>query len=551
MYESYYLHIFVSLLLIAAATALAVKWIRVPYSIALVIVGLFIGLCHLLPRVELDPAIMLLVFLPGLLFEASWNLDLKRLKYDWLPIGLLATIGVLISMSVTALIMQQFGGFALVPALLFGAILSATDPISVIALFKKIGVDRRLTVLVDGESLFNDGTAVVLFRIILGAALGGALANPLAVGTSLIVVSVGGVLVGLASGVIASKITKLFDDHLMEITLTTILAYGSYLVAEQLNVSPVLAVVVAGIVMGNYGSRTSMSPGTRLAVNAFWQYIAFAMNSIVFLLIGLQLKYELLVKYAAQIGVGILAIVIARCILVYALVNVVGIKRRWRMPFKWQHILVWGGLRGALSMAMALSLPASIADREAIIVTVFGVVLFTLLVPGLTVEPLIKLLKMDASDFTLKQYRALKGELISINAALDHLKILHKSRQISDKTYDRLKGELDADALRVSRSIDDLHLSNVAIQQLELSEVGLELVQVRKDKILFLTREGRISDDDADELGAKLDERMQQLSEQDMLAVESATVVELHGTAAVAQEIERSVENDAEKSVEL
>ncbi len=540
MHEAYYLHIFVTLLLVASAVAVAVKWIRVPYSIALVIVGLIIGLLHLLPAIELDPDVMLLVFLPGLLFEASWNLNLKQLRFDWLPISLLATVGVAISMGIVAVLMSRFAGFSPVPAFLFGAILAATDPISVISLFKKMGVDKRLNVLIEGESLFNDGTAVVLFRIILTGALSGVMATPLALGANLVIVTAGGMLVGLILGWGASKITRLFDDHLLEITLTTILAYGSYLVAEQLAVSPVLAVIVAGIVMGNYGSRTSMTPSTRLAVNSFWEYVAFAINSFVFLLIGLQVKYELLVKYSTQIGVGILAILLARVIIVYCLCNLAGLRRRWKIPFVWQHVLFWGGVRGALSMAMALSLPATIAGRESIVITTFGVVLFTLLVPGLTVEPLIKILKIRSNDFTLDQYRALRGELMSINAAGEHLDSLRKSGQVSDRTYEILKSDLAGEALVLSRQIDDLHLSNTALQQIELSETGLELLHLRKDRMALYVREGRIGEESAQAVRAKLDAKMLYLTEQEAQAVKVECTAQPQ-----PQSIDESVESQA------
>lgn len=542
MQDAYYLHIFVTLLLVATAVALAVKWIRVPYSIALVIVGLIIGLLHLLPAVVFDPDLMLLVFLPALLFEASWNLDVKQLKADWLLIGALATLGVLVSMGVTAAIMQRFAGFALIPALLFGAILSATDPISVIALFKKIGVHQRLTVLLEGESLFNDGTAVVLFRIMLAVAVSGAAPSVEHLSANLVIVSLGGVLVGGVLGFCASKITRLFDDHLLEITLTTILAYGSYLVAEHLNVSSVLAVVVAGIVMGNYGSRMSMSASTRLAVNAFWEYLAFAVNSFVFLLIGMQVNGELLVKHAGQIGVGIGAILIARVIIVYVICTAVGFWKRWRVPLVWQHVMFWGGLRGALSMAMALSLPAVIADRETIVVTVFGVVLFTLLAPGLTVSWLIRLLNIRPVDFTLEQYRALKGELMSINAACDHLESLARTGQISVRVHQTLKEELSAEALSVSRKIDDLHLSNAALQQIELSEVAIELLHVRKDKMSLYLREGRLSSEDAQLVQSSLDARMAALMQQESLAVqEPGQVSELPANIAQSETLEDSL----------
>jgi monovalent cation:H+ antiporter, CPA1 family len=538
------LQIFVTLLLIASAVALAVKWVKVPYAIALVIVGLIIGFFNLLPPITIDSELILLVFLPGLLFEASWNLDLKQLRADWLPISLLATVGVAISMGVVAAMMTHWAGFSLWSALLFGAILSATDPISVIALFKKLGVDKRLTILIEGESLFNDGTAVVLFRVILAMVVTGTVATPLALTSQLLVVCAGGTAVGLALGLCASKVTRLFDDHLLEITLTTILAYGSYLLADHIGVSPVLAVVVAGIVMGNYGSRTSMSPSTRLAVNAFWEYVAFATNSFVFLLIGLQIHYDLLVRYSAQIGIGIAAILLARIVIVYGLLLVSGKLGGKAILLSWQHVMFWGGLRGALSIAMALSLPVvRNLQPEPIVVTTFGVVLFTLLVPGLTVEPLIKFLKIRSSDETLQQYRALSAELMAIKAGFEHLDLMHKEGRISARTFYALRTELTSEEVAVVQQIEAMHLSNSALQQIEQSEAGLELLNVRKDLMLTFLREGRISAEDAHALRSRLDARTLFLTRQEEIAVESRPEQSQPEVSAEKPVIEQSIES--------
>ena len=254
-HHTLHVDILVVLLLVASAVAIAVKWVRVPYSIALVIVGLAIGVSQVSPPIEMTPELILLVFLPALLFEASWNLHLDELRANWVSVSVLSTLGVVVSMAVVGCIMNRFAGMAIGTAFLFGALISATDPISVLALFRKIGIDKRLTMILEGESLFNDGTAAVLFKLILALTLA---KSTLSLDTTLgqfCVEVAGGVGVGCVLGMAASTITRYFDDHLLEITLTTILAYGSFLVAEQMHVSPVISVVAAGIVMGNYGRR--------------------------------------------------------------------------------------------------------------------------------------------------------------------------------------------------------------------------------------------------------------------------------------------------------
>lgn len=281
-HNSFHVDLLVILLMIAATVCMTVKWIKLPYSIALVLVGLVIGVFDFFPKTEMTPELIMVVCLPALLFEASWNIHIKELKEAWRPVTIFATFGVLISTVVVGFILQRFAGVAIGPAYLLGAMLSATDPISVVALFRQLGVDRKLTVILEGESLFNDGTAVVLFNLILAAVLANTAISLPSTCLQFIIVIVGGAGVGCALGVLASKLTSFFDDHLLEITLTTILAYGSYLVSEHLHVSPVIAVVCAGIVMGNYGSRKGMSPSTRLAVDSFWEYAAFVVNSLVF-----------------------------------------------------------------------------------------------------------------------------------------------------------------------------------------------------------------------------------------------------------------------------
>ena len=239
------------MLLIASAVAMITKLVRVPYTLALVGVGLIISPMHLLPPVHMSPDLILLIFLPALLFEASWNLKLGQLRANAWPIVVLATAGVGLSVGVAGTILHYVAGLQWSSALLFGAIVSATDPVSVLALFRKLGAPERLNVIIEGESLFNDGTAFVVFRIILGIIIGttSITSKGSLIAGSLVqfaVVVLGGLLLGLVVGLLASTLTSPFDDHLLEITLTTIAAYGSFILAERVHVSPVIAVVVTG-----------------------------------------------------------------------------------------------------------------------------------------------------------------------------------------------------------------------------------------------------------------------------------------------------------------
>ncbi len=513
MHETFHIDLFVVLLMVTAAVAMAVKWVKLPYSISLVIAGLVIGVFHLLPAVEMTPDLILLIFLPALLFEASWNIDLKELKENWFAILLLAVPGLIVSMLVVGYVMHYAIGMPLKAAFLFGAMISATDPISVVALFRKLGMSKRLTMLLEGESLFNDGTAVVLFKLLLALIISAEPFSITATAGNFIMVVFGGGIIGCALGYAASKVTAFFEDHLLEITLTTILAYGAFLVAEQLHVSPVISVVAAGIVMGNYGSRLSMSATTRLAVNSFWEYAAFLVNSLVFLLIGLQVKFDLLQKYSLPIFAAIGAILLSRLVVVYGLTPFFS-KKSDPVPWRWRHLLFWGALRGSLCMALALSLPVSFPYKEEITITTFGVVLFTLLIPGLTIEPLVKLFKMNSTDPVMLSFKELKSVLMSYTKSLEVLEGLRKQGSVSENAYSMLKEEIIQKQNETENLIVELHLADASIQEIELKEVRLKLLNLRKDYLNMLTRDGLLEQESLDKLKLEIDQDIHRLEDE-------------------------------------
>ena len=392
------IHTLLQLMLVASATAISVKWIRMPYSVALVIAGLAIGLSGVMKPIHMTPDLVLLIFLPALLFEASFELDITVLKREWRAISALSTLGVIFCMLTVASVLHFLGGLALTTGLLFGAIVSATDPVSVVSLFRRMGMPRRLTMLIEGESLYNDGTALVLFKLVLAMVVAGSGFAPLNTLGSFVYVILGGFLVGGATGWVASLATRPLDDHLLETMLTMVTAYGSFLIADHLGVSQIISVVTAGIIVGNFGS-SGMSERTKQAVEAFWEFAAFIANSLLFLLIGLQLNPKVLLANATLISLAVVAVLIARVIIVYGLCPISATKEL-PIPMSWRHLLFWGGLRGALCMALALSLPFNFAGRDEIINMTYGVVLFTLLIQGLTMEPLVKLLGASESSDT-------------------------------------------------------------------------------------------------------------------------------------------------------
>jgi CPA1 family monovalent cation:H+ antiporter len=275
------------LLIVAAIIAMLAKRLRIPYTVSLVLGGLLLGVIQLpiLSPLQpghrpdwLTPDVILILFLPALVFEGSVKLDVRELLRNSVPLLLLANAGVLLAALVTGYLGHWLIGLPVLIALLFGCIISATDPISVLAIFKDLRVDKRLSLIMEGESLLNDGTAVVLFGILFGAIVAEKLTVPKGIEQYFLAVA-GGAVLGSALGYLASRISGTVDDPQIEITLTTILAYGSYLLAFHLHLSGVIATASAGLMLGNFGAKRGMSAGTRTAMQSFWEYISFVMNS--------------------------------------------------------------------------------------------------------------------------------------------------------------------------------------------------------------------------------------------------------------------------------
>ena len=366
------------------------------------------------------------------MFESALNLRAADLKKDAVPIGVLAIGGTVLSTFVVGFAAAPLLGLPLPYALLFGSLISATDPISVIAVFKQLGASKRLTLLMEAESLFNDGVAVVLFGILLQLAQTAVTPTvpglPAVWGHGVVqfaMVTLGGIGIGSLLGWAALRLTKDFDDHLLEITLTTVVAWGAYLCGEAAHVSGVVAVVTAGLVVGNWGMPVSMSPTSRLAVLSFWEYAAFAVNSVVFLLVGVEVASANLWRSIPTILGAALVVFVGRSISVYGLCGLLQRlfprKGHLTVPFNYQHVLVWGGLRGALSMALALGLAPQFPYRGTLVAATFGVVLVSLLGQGMTIGPLLRRLHLSGQSRAETEQEHLAAQTIAVSAALQEL----------------------------------------------------------------------------------------------------------------------------------
>ena len=383
------IRVVVALLTVAALAALVVARLRIPYSVTLVVLGLVAG--ALLPKgtIQVTPELVLLVLVPGLVFEAALRLDLEHLRRTFGWIVLLAAPGVLISALIVALVLHLATGLRFELGLVVGAMVAATDPVAVIATFRRLHVPPRLATLVEGESLANDGTALVLFAATVAAISGGSSVAETA--ERMVAAVVSSVGIGLAAGWLASRLLAFVDDHPIEVTISIAAAYGTYLVADGLEQSGIIATVVAGLVIGTYGREHGLSPRALEALDVVWELIAFLLTAFAFLLVGLAISPADLVAGAVSIAWGLVGVFVARVVVVYGLVGglatLIGERAHWpRPPLGWLHVLFWAGLRGAVAVAMALSLPVGFPERALLQQITFGVVLFTLFVQGTTAE---------------------------------------------------------------------------------------------------------------------------------------------------------------------
>jgi CPA1 family monovalent cation:H+ antiporter len=508
----------VALFAVATAVAIAARWLKVPYTVALVVTGLLLGSLHLFEPPHLTKELLYAVFLPGLVFEAAFHLEFKKFWQNKIAIHSLAIPGVIVALVVSAVVLTPLigmlglaEGFTLQYGLVFGAIIVATDPIAVVSLFKSLGAPKRLGVLVEGESLLNDGTGVVLFTLILGIVVSGDFSLSMAIVDFFRVVGLG-MLIGALFGYVVSKVTQQIDDPMIEITLTTIAAYGSFVVAEHFHFSGVIATVVAGMLAGNYGARTGMSATTRVSVETFWEYLAFALNSLVFLLIGFEVKLKSLVESWHFILLAFIASLLGRALVVF-LISLFLKTTKEKLPWSWSAVMVWGGLRGGLSMVLALGLPLGFPFRDLLITMTFGVVIVSILVQGLTMPILLQRLGLLKTSTERHVYEQKRGELRAINAALRELDKMSEQRFADEKVLQEAKAEYQVRLKKVEEELSTLHLSKNDLRQEELESTHRHLLTFEKSQIMRDVRDGILEPEAAEHLLQQINEKLMQLEE--------------------------------------
>ncbi len=486
------------MLIIVSVVVVAGRRFRIPPTVGLVLAGLALSLQTGI-RAELAPDLILALFVPPLVFEAAFHINLDSLRRNLGTVILLAGPGVIVSMVVVGAIVARGAGLSPALGLLFGALIAATDPVSVVSLFRRLGAPKRLEVLIESESLLNDGTAIVLFNLALAAVLAGRFSVGEGI-VDFVRVAGGGVLIGVLLGWIVSRLIAHIDDHLVETTMTTVLAFGSYLVAERTGFSGVLAVVAAGLINGNLGPR-GMSPTTRIVVLNFWDYVAFLANSAVFLLIGLRIDVPALAANLGPIAWAIGAVLVSRAIVIYGLTLFSG-----DVPWKWKHVLYWGGLRGGIALALALSLPAEVGGaRSQVILMTFGVVLFTLLGQGLSMNWLIRKAGIVEHSAEQIEFERRHGRALSARMAVRHLERQHEDGLLSTVTWNQVQPLLQARLDGLTRAVQEALEHAPALGVEELTAARREALLVQRAVLSDLRRDGVVSDETYEDLTAEID----------------------------------------------
>lgn len=472
----------IGILVISAMVLAFSKRFRMPFSVALVLVGIAINLLgkfapdnlQAVLSYKISPDFIFYVCLPTLLFESAFAIDPRQLRRNLVPILTLAIPGLLLSTVLIAAIVSVLTPISFLHGLLLGAILSATDPIAVVALFRQLGAPKRLTVLVEGESLFNDATSIVTSKLILGIILAGVFTSQhFYHGVSEFFIEFfGGIAVGwiIAIG-IGFVLGKVKSDPEIEISLTTILAYGTFLIAQNYaHVSGVMATVTAGLTLSGWG-RAKISPSVHQYLEHFWEFLAYFANALIFLLVGLSINLGEVWGALDILVVVAIAMLISRAAITYGLMPIVGkLPGGLNIDLRYQTAIFWGGLRGAIALGIVLSLPP-FGNNNLFIVLVTGSVLFTLLVQGLTMEKVVNLLGLDTpplSDRIAKE----EGQLSATKQALTSIPELQQGGFFSARIAADIQKECE----------DQLNIIQQRIEQLRADELN----ETEETRLLYL-----------------------------------------------------------------
>lgn len=488
---------FLILLIITSAVAMLTKKINLPYTIVLVTIGLILGYLKIINAPHLSKDMLYYIFLPPLIFQTAIHLNFNDLKRDFPVILTLVIPGVVLSTIVTGYAFLGIGedifkqSVDLSIGLLFGAAVAATDPVAVISIFEKLGVPRRLRFLVDSESLLNDGTSIVIFSIVLELINHKLSSMNSAFIDFFFVVGVG-LLVGYFIGLITDELIKRAEDPMVVITLTTVAAYLSFIVADKIGVSGVMSTVAAGLVIGQRSLLNPIYPTIKLTTETFWDYGAFLANSLIFLIIGFSINLNLLYKFWPLILIAYIAMMFARFIVIFFTWGSF-FKTSYKFPFSWSVVMGWGGIRGALTMVLALSLPDSFKYKEVIVTMVFGVVLLSIFIQGITVPFVIKFFKLNTSNEEIFKFEELKTKTSIIQHIINELNEMKNKMLITQKVYENLLSEYRNSLNTLNEQMQNFTFSTDEIKNEEILKFKRELFMKEKQYLIDLYHNGSVS----------------------------------------------------------
>ncbi|HTS81014.1 MAG TPA: sodium:proton antiporter [Myxococcaceae bacterium] len=503
------LHLPVAIGLMVAALLLAIgaKRAHLPYNVALVVGGLLITLSEALPETpHLEPEVVFLLCLPALLFEGGFTADLDSIRANLLPISLLATAGLLVAIGATGAFLHLGLGLPWGPAFLLGSILSVTDTVSILFAFRRAPVPGRLSAIVLGESLFNDGTALVAYAAISGIVAGAPFAIPV-LGARVVIATAGGLAVGLALGLVGSWILRRAEDPLAEIMATTALAFAAFVGAEELRVSGAIAAVAAGLTVGATARKT-LSPTSQVALHSFWEYVAFGVNTFLFLSVGLSTSPSTLLSSAPQTAIAVACVFAGRAVAIYLPFLVL----RWlrpsqAVPLQWQHVFVIGNIKGALSIALVLGLPKDTPFRTLLVDVAFGVTFISLVVQGLLLGKALDWLGLTRRDPLASAVAEQQAKLVAARAAHGELEALLSNGMVPRMAYERLRSEYQVTIAEAEREIRRLQDRNLARSARLLLTVRRRLVDAERSAVGAAERTGLIDPEAAERYLHRLDER--------------------------------------------
>ena len=476
------------LLLVATVVALVTRWLRIPYVIGLVLAGLAIPKQALPHSIGLNPDVILNLFLPILIFEASINTDVSRLRGTIKTILLLAGPGVIISATITSALLKFGLGLEWITACAVGVVLAPTDTVSVIATFRNVSVPSRLATIVEGESLFNDGVALVLLSLVTSVHLQGSFSIVGGI-TQIFIACVGGSVLGLGLGYLCIGLFRQLDDSLSKMLLTVAVSLGTFQIGNILGVSSAIAVVIAGLVIGNLGFRTT-SASSKVTLLNFWEYAGFGVNTFIFLFVGIEIDSPVLLGLIPTALFVILAYQIGRSFAIYPLLWILRMFER-SLPLKWQHILIFGNVKGSLSMALAISLPFTLPDRMQMIALVFSTVFVSLVSQGLSLTSLVRWLQLSKPSPTRQKIQALQLNLIAAKAAQEELKNLLQSGSLPKFLYEELFASYQARIATSEKELREFYNQRINYISNDIEEQNL-LDGLRRR--LYLAEKGAVND---------------------------------------------------------